>query len=359
MKKMKMLKKIRLELIFFQIIIMCLSCQEKKTNLTSIFDVEYSINHNVIEFHRDDYLSNVGGMCMSRNYLIIKDKGKDTWLTIYDTETERMVKRLIRFGNGPFEMFSPPQNIAITQPNQISYLDVQTKKLYLLDFTELDSVRISQQIDLVKSTTFFMGIIPMANDYFVGMGMIDKGRYAVLDSNSNILSYNFDYPIDGSSQTSFAHKALAYQGEMVRNNDGTKFFYFSKYSEIIEIIEIDNSGNLIKIKDIHYDKAEYVPEKEGNSISSAIKKESKRAFLAACATEKYIYLLYSGKIIGENMLSYDEGKIAFVFDWNGNPIKRYNLDIEVKYIAVSDDDKTLYAIAEQEDTNLVKFKLNH
>ncbi|MBW6481034.1 MAG: TolB-like 6-bladed beta-propeller domain-containing protein, partial [Bacteroidales bacterium] len=33
----------------------------------------------------------------------------------------------------------------------------------------------------------------------------------------------------------------------------------------------------------------------------------------------------------------------YVYDWNGNPIRKLNFDRQIEGIAVSKDDKTLYA----------------
>ncbi|WP_425338201.1 BF3164 family lipoprotein [Tamlana crocina] len=72
--------------------------------------------------------------------------------------------------------------------------------------------------------------------------------------------------------------------------------------------------------------------------------KTKFAFVSGTKTNKYIYLLYSGK--NANDKKWNQGNYIFVFDWNLNPIKKIILDKEVSQISISEDDKTLYSFDE-------------
>ncbi|HZH54366.1 MAG TPA: BF3164 family lipoprotein [Sphingobacteriaceae bacterium] len=72
--------------------------------------------------------------------------------------------------------------------------------------------------------------------------------------------------------------------------------------------------------------------------------KSRYAFLNGFVTDKYIYLLYSGKNTKADKSFY--GEYIYVFDWNGNPVKKLELDKSVLCIAVSQDDKVLYTFDE-------------
>ena len=53
----------------------------------------------------------------------------------------------------------------------------------------------------------------------------------------------------------------------------------------------------------------------------------------------------------------NQGTIIYVFDWNGNAVKKYELNIPVTLISVDDEDKVLYAFSNMPDPELIKFKL--
>lgn len=46
-----------------------------------------------------------------------------------------------------------------------------------------------------------------------------------------------------------------------------------------------------------------------------------------------------------------------VFDWSGNPVTKYALDIFVTEICISPDDAVLYAISNKPDPELIYFNL--
>jgi hypothetical protein len=55
-------------------------------------------------------------------------------------------------------------------------------------------------------------------------------------------------------------------------------------------------------------------------------------------TEKFIYLLYSGK----PRLESNTATYIYVYDWNGNPIEKINCKKEISAFVVSADDKDIY-----------------
>lgn len=83
--------------------------------------------------------------------------------------------------------------------------------------------------------------------------------------------------------------------------------------------------------------------------------KTKKAFVNGAVTNEYIYLIYSGHFDEEERGSY--GKYIFVYDWEGNPIKKIELDCYIYSLAVSEDNKTIYS--QNVDTGyLVQAKIN-
>ncbi|BDD10502.1 hypothetical protein FUAX_29340 [Fulvitalea axinellae] len=76
-------------------------------------------------------------------------------------------------------------------------------------------------------------------------------------------------------------------------------------------------------------------------------KDDIRTFEGGAVTEEYIYLIYSGKPLrymsnGRRLLNLG-GKSILVYDWEGNPVKKFLLDKQVVSISVSQNDEMLYA----------------
>ena len=341
------------------LILLFLSCNDRKKNLLDLFETQQSLKHEIIRLKDGDYLSRTFGLYKDHDNLIIHNNNGQTYISIFDLKKQKIINQFIKYGNGPQEMFSPPQSITVQHNNKLTYLDAQNRIMYEADYSKLDSVKITKSVDLTKTSELFLGLIPMAYNYYVGIGLFEKGRYSVLDKNGKNISINFNYPKDNMQQGSNAQKAMAYQGGLIPNSDKTKFFFYGITSEILEIMQIQKNGSLTKIKDLHFDYAKYILNDDGKAtVAAAIKKETKMAFISACATSKYIYLLYSGRSINGDVNLAFKSNTILVFDWKGNPTKRYNLDTDVNIITVSEDDRSVYAIKiTTDDTNLIKFKL--
>ena len=65
------------------------------------------------------------------------------------------------------------------------------------------------------------------------------------------------------------------------------------------------------------------------------------AFVNGTVTNKYIYISYSGLLCRDKNSHY--GKCVYVYDWDGNPIRKLVFNRFIEGLVVSDDDKTMYA----------------
>ena len=282
------------------------------------------------------------------------------FFSLIDLNQNTIVSKCVKRGQGPNEVFGMPTPITIVDKNNFCFYDPNKRKVFNVNFSNNKDPHISQN-NKFKTKTRSMDLLQILNGKFVAIGLFDKGRYLVMDSLGNELSYNFDYPvIKNETQLSNAHKAMAFQGVFKRKPTGDKLVFAAQTSQLIEILQIDIRGEMKMKFQWHGVFGKYTPYGDGKKdTSAAISNESSVEFLNTYATNDYIYLLYSGRIIGNDIVNAYKAKTIFVIDWDGHPVMRYNLDIDVKYFAVSDDDKILYAIAEQDDTNLVKFKIDH
>jgi hypothetical protein len=72
-----------------------------------------------------------------------------------------------------------------------------------------------------------------------------------------------------------------------------------------------------------------------------------------CGT-KYFYVPYVGKS-GQDKFSFNE---IHVYDYNGNPIKKWVSDLNLKHFVVDESQNLIYAITDSEENTYVTFKLN-
>lgn len=323
------------------------------------FEDVKSIKHVTIPLKENNFFSRVSNIYINEDKLILSDESEEFYFSIYDLRKRAIVSKTGRKGQGPNEIVGLPQSVSVMNRNNFFFYEIERKKIFDVKISESNNSLLTERKINIKGKYF--EIQPLSNNRYIAVGLIEEGRYALINSLGDEISYHFDYPaFKGDEKFSNFHKAMAFQGRLLSRPDGNRFVFTATTSELLEILKINKDNSIVKVYDFKGVFADFIPEGDGkNTISAAIKRTSKVCFINSCCTNRYIYILYSGRIIENNFLNAFKGNIVYVIDWNGNPVARYNLDIDVKCIAVSADDKTLYAIAEQDDTNLVKFKLNH
>jgi hypothetical protein len=85
-------------------------------------------------------------------------------------------------------------------------------------------------------------------------------------------------------------------------------------------------------------------------------KENNSGYLCVKGSDKFVYALFSGKPLFDE--DSNSSNIVICFDWNGNIVRKYKLDVDVNQITVDYADSYLYGIKEEsERSSLYKFKL--
>lgn len=84
-------------------------------------------------------------------------------------------------------------------------------------------------------------------------------------------------------------------------------------------------------------------------------KDLKRGFVDVKMTKDYVFCSYSGQLpeLSTGLL----GNNILVFDHQGNLVRNLKLDREIGRIAVSEDEKTIYAVAYEPDICIVRYTL--
>lgn len=83
-------------------------------------------------------------------------------------------------------------------------------------------------------------------------------------------------------------------------------------------------------------------------------KEKTETFFSTALTSKYIYALFSGHLYNERCKQFNT---IFVFDYDLNPIVKYELDIPISNLVVDEDNKILYGLSDVPERCVVKFEL--
>lgn len=333
------------------------SCKDNKKDIIDNFNKIENINHTPIKLTDDSYFSKVWKIYCVDNLLIAYDVDNTFLFSITDMSKKVMLSKFGKLGQGPNEILGMVTATSVINKNTISFFEPNKSILYTINYEDTTNPVLTEVIS-VKEIGMIMTLTPLSSDLFIATGIFEQGRYMLLDKSGKVISYNFDYPSFSNDEIfTNAHKAMAFQGELTVRPDGKRFFSTCEDSEVFEIIELTQNNKLNKLFQFHGELGNFKPEGDGiNSVSAAVSRNSKMKFIDSCCTQKYIYLLYSDRVIGDNLYNAYLANKVLVFDWDGNPVKLLNLDTDVSNIAINEDDRYMYGYNIDME-GLVRFQL--
>lgn len=195
----------------------------------------------------------------------------------------------------------------------------------------------------VKPQTFYYDAMLLNRDEALLSANYDTDEKLVYvnfrDSSRNkmILSYQQDTNI-GSSRIN----KMAYESFMLLKPDQKKLVLASRYADQFELID-PGTGKYKKVRGPLGLVPRLDPFKENTGVTVGTPGEQTvYGFLKGHVTPKYFYLLFSGYNVRSPHRFY--GNKIFVYDWEGNPVKQFNLKDDIVDFSVSSDDKLLYTL---------------
>ena len=203
-----------------------------------------------------------------------------------------------------------------------------------------------------------MNVLNM-NNHYISTGLFKEGMFAIWNNNG-FSNYVYKYPEDNFGDDKMLYKAMAYQGKIVVNNKLDRLLFCSSKFSYFELFQLVNE-RLESIKKEYRGKYKYDISNDENFVFAHPLEDNVEGFIDAYSTDEYIYMLYSGRSIEDPGISTHEqaclSNQILVYDWKGNLIIRYTTDVDLKHICVSDNGKTIYAIAYNPNPVLVYFQL--
>lgn len=261
-------------------------------------------------------------------------------------------------GRGPTELLS--MNLNSVHGNRMFARNTNMNELVVLEATNSSGRIEITEIERLKTERILhednikredQNISYLDDDHFVAVSYGGPGKFfSLYDDRMNWLAHFGDGPVTEELDAMSARSKL---GGHFATKDGAIVFA---------------SATIPKV--LYYTKSGDLPQKvwEDTFYDSYYRVENRQIELDASKTvgvvrgielgEKYVYVLfldakwgdyYGGKV--------SAGNIVFVFDHEGNRIARLDLEYPLQDIAVSEDEKILYGIAETPEYLLASYEL--
>ncbi len=293
-----------------------------------------------------------GQILAHNNHLFIIDRKSKGPIHAIDIQKEQYIGAFGKKGQGPGEI-SAAWSLSKIDDSSFLLSDVGLKKVMGYKIESLFDKHLPyfeqkiNQSSIATYTKLHNNEIFFVDDYN-SKNRLFKSKLG--DDKSKIIGYG-DIPKLTKIDELDNVKAEAASAYMKYNNGYFVFAY--KLTPRIDIFDYQNNQwkTIISPKEF---KPLYKSIKEGDNNFFAITDETLNAYLDIALTDKYIYALFSEEEVLKDV--YSHGNTIYVFDYQGNPIKKYLLDKEVSFFDVKQD-STLYGLRVDVLPELLKFNL--
>jgi hypothetical protein len=291
--------------------------------------------------HTDEYNNPYRILLYKSKILLCNGSGvKDYFFRVYDTSTKQLEASYIKGGRGPGEALSVLSNGILASENKLWAYDISAGKFFTLP---LDSSCNSGACVHEMSFPYFYGMNLLKNGKILCTGTQDTSntKLALLDISTKKVERQFGIYNDKPADVPIvAWKMAAKQAFLFCSPDDKYAALACRFTDQIEFFNLSNGQSIWIQGPEGFDPAFAVTKSQGKDIGYR-NQRSRFAFVAGAATEKCLYLLYSGNL--ESGRDRWAGKTIFVFDWNGNPIKKISLDRNITCFNITPQDELLYA----------------
>jgi hypothetical protein len=280
--------------------------------------------------------------------LAIQTYQEDTLLTFINVLNGKTVKRMVSRGRGPGEMLML-KFCSQTNKNQLWIFDPNQPGVHFIDNQVIMTDALYKPVAKLRSLDLFK-----IDTCFVASGFsVYNHRFRIFDSKGNTVDTCLHYQKPGIYQKIPDHiYSTGYQGWYTVHPDNNKFVFAAFFGCRFQIFDFVNNTIQPKVDLFFWDPVL----REENRVC-ILDRQSKMGFQNIDSNQQFIYALYSGKTKADHL---DELTCShlLVFDWDGNPVKRYLLDTPLSSFCMNEAGTKLYGVAFTPETTIVQYDLN-
>jgi hypothetical protein len=237
--------------------------------------------------------------------------------------------------------------------------DVSMKKLVVATPSENSADADTVLLQEYAMRDFYFATALLDNQQLLGSGSYDAKSRMVKINLQTGLSFRkysaFANPPENVPDNSWKQ---SFESFLFTNPDGTRAALACRYTDQVEFIDLVTQQCRIVKGPENYPVAFNTINVNGMDMLERTA-ETRFAFTSGTTSDKFIYLLYSGnhEVEGAGNLN-STGKIIYVYDWEGRPVRKYTTSNFISCIAVTPDDSLLYAY-DTDTKNIVKTKISN
>jgi hypothetical protein len=289
---------------------------------------------------------------------VIKDIGSEHILHVIDPGSGKAVHG-IRKGNGPNEIVS------------LGSIEAKNGKIYIYDIARKIIYRMNPQSSISDSVMHYEEYLRLSTEYrpfllnvtgrgILATGLFEEGVFMYMNPESGESHFSVDYPeFENTAHLEKMEKAALYLSKQVTvKPDETGLACAYSDVGVISFCRLEKH-TVSEYRKIIYFGSEFMTGNHPGQPAVVYKKGNKTAFCSIASTDKYVYVTYSGRSFETHKNeAVHECEYLLVYDWEGNPVKYYHLDIPLFDFSLDAAGHVIYGISLQPEGVIVKYSLD-
>lgn len=293
-----------------------------------------------------------------QDYLVISETKSDTFFHILDKLNFDYIRKTGKAGIAPNELKTSSTLFKTDKKNQFWGYSLSGKTL--AKYNAIDTFVTS--IEEVK---------PKNNEMYLASKIVPSSTHSFLSTRNNGDEKFVEFSFDGQILNTYGNWqdmlnlndipsnviSSLLQGRLIANEAKTHFALTCLEADIIEILDT-KTGKTISVRGpLHHVPKFTVDYGAGYPMCALDFDDIIYKYIDATIINNKIYAGFSGHSFETIDIDKEEKFVEqiFVFDLDGNPLIRYNLDHSIKHFTVDED--RIYAITYDESPGLVVFNL--
>ena len=337
------------------ILFLLISCNTSQKEFSPpVFEKQVKLKHAVIQ---DTLLISLPREIISFDkYVVINGLADGKYLHVYDKQTGEYLGGYVGRGQGPGEIATWCEYLDYYKKEQkVSLFEINTNRCFIYAVNDD-----SKDLLTFEQTKSFSSNSTLGNLWSIFL--IDENLYLInsrIPPESNKQNLRFSLITETGEKTSEYNRfatddswAYVLQRSMSVSPNRRKMAHAIIYGAVLETFEIGDSIRLIQEK-LFY--PTILEAKQG--VSPVPTDETIQGFLDICTSDEYIFSILCGSKISEPNAGFNH---ISVFNWQGEPVVRFETDIDLWRISYNEDDNMIYAVARTEEYEyiLVKFDIS-
>jgi WD40 repeat protein len=343
-------------LAFLTVLVLC-SFRYKPDDSDSFNEKDFAekidLKGSILQF--DDLIMKPTGIHVIDNLLIVPNSRTEYIFDVFDLNTNKKINACIGAGQGPGEMLSP-KIVNLTKDSIWIY---DTQRWFLYNYAMKDFISKSRP-ESVSERKFghYSRITILSDNKIVASPSTNTGKkFDYYDLNAKLLYSKGEYP---EEKLPDMNNIMVYRFDYTAGANSRIFVSYG-YIDLIEIYDA-STGNLIKRRQgPNNHKPPALKHLPGGEFTVVVTDKSSTYLcypLSPLSAGDEAFVLYFG-VLAEKQQDTGCTRIL-VFDFEGNPLRIYNLDIPVSFFTVDADKRIIYGVASipdaEDDFNIVKYE---